>query len=797
MRIILAAFFILFTSTAFAATFTVDSTFDAVDANIGNGVCATSNGVCTLRAAIQEANSTGTADTIVLPDGRYSITISGSDNVAAVGDLDITQPLTITGASKANTIIDGNNAFRIFHITSNVTVSLSQMSLVNGGASVENGGAILDAATSAALTVSSVNFLYNTATNGGAISSSGPLALSSCTFNHNQASTAGGALNLSGTGGISISDSTFSNSLAGGGGGGALLYTGAVASDSDITISNSIFTDNRVPAAQSGGTIMIASAASDLTLTDADISTSLANNGGCLSFFSTGTLNVSGSQFSNCRAYGRGGAIYSIRSGAVTFSNSTIDDNIAGTFGGGVFFSPDATPAYTFTDLTVTDNISQTTSTGGLYLEYPASLGGVISASGLNVSRNTCYGGGCGILFYNYTTLTLEDSLFDSNLGIATVANFLFTLGGGAYLGGTLAGSSLIQDTTFSDNHIINGEGGGLYIDGASQTVTIDRTTFSNNLVDYSTVARGGGLYANASSLTLKNSTLSGNRADIGGAYFASGPGTVNNCTFSGNRALSASSDLHKVGAVTTRNTIFADPVTSTSCSVAITSGGHNLNEDSSCGLSGVGDINGSDPVLGALADLGGTTKVLPFVGSSPAIDVGDAATCEAVDQLGTARPVDGDGNGTAVCDIGALENTDLCPTDSAKTAPGTCGCGVADADTNSNGIVDCLINSETVSALRSLNTVVGKLKAPGLPSTAKRKQAIKNIKAELATLKSYVAAHLADITLVDSSKSVSTRMNVVNSKTRKLLSSKSSAFSADKVGAKKAINSFIKAITG
>lgn len=42
---------------AAAATFTVNSTADAVDANPGNGICAASGGACTLRAAIMEANT--------------------------------------------------------------------------------------------------------------------------------------------------------------------------------------------------------------------------------------------------------------------------------------------------------------------------------------------------------------------------------------------------------------------------------------------------------------------------------------------------------------------------------------------------------------------------------------------------------------------------------------------------------------------------------------------------------------------------------------------------------------------
>jgi CSLREA domain-containing protein len=43
-------------AAAQTSTFTVDSTSDGADANAGNGVCATAQGVCTLRAAMEEAN---------------------------------------------------------------------------------------------------------------------------------------------------------------------------------------------------------------------------------------------------------------------------------------------------------------------------------------------------------------------------------------------------------------------------------------------------------------------------------------------------------------------------------------------------------------------------------------------------------------------------------------------------------------------------------------------------------------------------------------------------------------------
>src|SRR6185369_5960639 len=76
--------------SAEALTFTVNSITDAVDANPGNGVCATAAGQCTLRAAIQEANASRGADTITLPAGTYTLTIAGrNEDAAAMGDLDI------------------------------------------------------------------------------------------------------------------------------------------------------------------------------------------------------------------------------------------------------------------------------------------------------------------------------------------------------------------------------------------------------------------------------------------------------------------------------------------------------------------------------------------------------------------------------------------------------------------------------------------------------------------------------------------------------------------------------------
>ena len=74
------------------------------------------------------------------------------------------------------------------------------------------------------------------------------------------------------------------------------------------------------------------------------------------------------------------------------------------------------------------------------------------------------------------------------------------------------------------------------------------------------------------------------------------------------------------------------------------------------------GDVGG-DPYLGPLQDNGGLTLThepqklsLAIDGGSPATPGSGSGACEATDQIGTSRPIDGDNDATSRCDIGALE---------------------------------------------------------------------------------------------------------------------------------------------
>ena len=80
----------------------VNSVLDAVDALPGDGLCATSTGVCTLRAAIQEANALSGADTITFSSSLnttpITLTIAGAgeDGAATAAGAKVTFIVTAT-----------------------------------------------------------------------------------------------------------------------------------------------------------------------------------------------------------------------------------------------------------------------------------------------------------------------------------------------------------------------------------------------------------------------------------------------------------------------------------------------------------------------------------------------------------------------------------------------------------------------------------------------------------------------------------------------------------------------------
>ena len=264
-----------------------------------------------------------------------------------------------------------------------------------------------------------------------------------------------------------------------------------------------------------------------------------------------------------------------------------------------------------------------------------------------------------------------------------TVANGRGASGGGIYNNGTLT----VTNSTLSGNSApdVGNSGGG--IQNNNGTVTVSNSTLSGNSANY----RGGGIQNfNGGTLTVTNSTLSGN--SVTDVDYGRGGGISN----SG-------------GSATLQNTIVANSPSGGDCYGTVTDGGHNLDSDGNCGFGTANNsLSGVDPLLGPLADNGGPTKTHALLAGSPAIDKGNSFGATA-DQRGVARPQG------AASDIGAFESESTVAEDttaprvSAATPTGTgVGRGANVAATFSEAMDAATIDKTTfrLSKAGSTNTV-------------------------------------------------------------------------------------------
>jgi len=214
-------------SAAGAAAFNVNDTADAVDASPGDGVCASAGGTCTLRAAIQEANAGPGADTVSVPAGTYVLSIAGSDDSAAAGDLDVTDPLTIVGAGARTTIIDANGIDRAVHAIASNGLTISGVTLRNGLAASNTDGGGIESGTGA-LRLTDVAVVNNAATRdgGGLNKSLGTLVMTDVTLSGNSAVNGGAVAHQAGN--LDMTNVTVSGNFASGNGGGLYVPAGVL-----------------------------------------------------------------------------------------------------------------------------------------------------------------------------------------------------------------------------------------------------------------------------------------------------------------------------------------------------------------------------------------------------------------------------------------------------------------------------------------------------------------------------------------------------------------------------------------
>jgi len=371
-----------------AALFKVNSTDDSVDTLPGDGICRTAAAVCTLRAAIQEANALPGADEIRLKAAIYRLTLTGAgEDLAATGDLDITDSVTIVGKGAALTVVDGHHSDRVFHVFGpSPLVSFVGLKIQNGV------------------------ILSGTPAGGGIYNSGGTVTVNSCTITNNisAAQFGGGIFSYAGNLKV-VSSRVIQNELYYQGG---FAMGGGIASFLDVSlkiigtkvadnfVSNVADTAGTDDVAFGGGISIAGTAAVKIksckilgNVADSWTLDEYISSGAGLHMLAVPNANIINTKIANNTSTGiagYGGGVFALASNA-TFSGCTITENSAvggfGGGGGGMFLEKGTDPmTITINNLSsVTYNFASATFGGGIW-----NRGGAVT---LNISADSVVAG--------------------------------------------------------------------------------------------------------------------------------------------------------------------------------------------------------------------------------------------------------------------------------------------------------------------------------------------------------------------------------------------------------------------
>lgn len=376
----------------------------------------------------------------------------------------------------------------------------------------------------------------------------------------------------------------------------------------------------------------------------------------------------------------------------LTISNGNFNGS-----GAGIINNADLTINYS----TISNH--QATRGGGIYNNVNSTF--TLNNSTVSENYTISFNGSGGGIFSDAATVNINNSNIVGNTG---ASNNQAARGGGIY---QQSGILTINNSTISGNTAIGyyaGSGGGIYTEFA--TLNISGSTISGNAAsdgdEEVSGAYGGGISAAFSTtLTIINSTISGNRADTdgGGLHSSSSTSNVSFTTFTGNTADfnnngsgAGGGFFIASGALTIRNSLItgnSDTGGSNSdCSGSATWSGSNLVGDAGNARGCTGASNtlagASSTALNAtLADNGGSTLTHALASGSPAQQLVASGQCGVIgnetvtlpfDQRGTARPQ------FLLCDVGAVESTVLLPTAASISISGRVlaanGRGIANA---------------------------------------------------------------------------------------------------------------------
>jgi CSLREA domain-containing protein len=359
-----------------------------------------------------------------------------------------------------------------------------------------------------------------------------------------------------------------------------------------------------------------------------------------------------------------------LRGGTATITETEIKKN-TGWKSGGIYI--DGAEVH-LSQTSVSENTGQ--DAGGIYVESDSELwvdhSWIDGNTAAIISDGDKFGGGIYSEGKVHMSLTAVEG--NSGAGIhsrGVGANAVLDLANSDILHNSLAGIHATQsEVDITDTQILSNDNGGIFLAQGSLAVTNSSVVNNENnggihveaasvLINKATISgnsasdTGGGvsLYATLGTVGIVNSTISGNQASNSGGGIAEVGGIVElkNVTVTLNSSGRGAGLYNGAGAIKATNTILADN-NGGNCEGTITSLGHNLDNRTTCGFAGPGDISNLNALLGPLQNNGGSTKTHALPNNSPALETGDDAACEAVDQRGISRPQG------LHCDMGAFE---------------------------------------------------------------------------------------------------------------------------------------------
>lgn len=507
-------------------------------------------------AAPSATNSTGIqirSDASITVDSSFSITLV---IVSAGGTLSIAsgQTLTLTNATGTD-------------LTANGDISVDGTLVINSGAYVDSGGSFTSTGTisfndassssdngtltiaAASPTLGTLVAGYGTITYDGAAQSVASATYYNLTLAGSGTKTAAGNITVGST-------LTVNSGITFAAGTRTIAVTGTSDINGTLTISTGTFDANGTFDATGGavtftgaGNLYLGSTVTSLGTFTCSTST-VTYDGGAQSVASASYYNLTFNGAGNKTLAGGIGIAntFTITAGTFVHNGQTV------TYNGG----DQTVLALNYSGLSFAGSTSGSTKTfanGTTSIGSHIELNDTITLTGSSASAVTVQvttpgsGGTASRVFYvnaSGKTVTIENMTIkggDVSVNGYSTAGF----GGGIYAVGTLELDSVVVSGSKAYR------GGGIYAD--TSTITISNSTITGN----SATETGGGIYDTDGTVTISNSSISGNSAMHGGGIYASstsGPFTITNSTISGNSATESAGGISVGGNLVSSTTL-------------------------------------------------------------------------------------------------------------------------------------------------------------------------------------------------------------------------------------------------